>query len=234
MSEDTDEDIAAGEASAAPEPQGHESLFEAPDMPEQERMVEAILFASAEPVTVAELNARMPHGSDAAEALRLLRDRYEGRGVQVARIGDAWAIRTASDLGFLMQKETVETRKLSRAAIETLAIIAYHQPVTRAEIEEIRGVSVSRGTVDQLLEMEWIRFGRRKMTPGRPVTFVVTEGFLDHFGLESARDLPGLKELRSAGLLENRLPPDTAPLAGDGDTDADEALDEGQSELFED
>jgi hypothetical protein len=109
-----------------------------------------------------------------------------------------------------MQKETVETRKLSRAAIETLAIIAYHQPVTRAEIEEIRGVSVSRGTVDQLLELEWIRFGRRKMTPGRPVTFVVTQGFLDHFGLESARDLPGLKELRAAGLLENRPPPGNA------------------------
>ena len=131
-----------------------ESLFEAPPMGEQERMVEAILFASAEPVTVKELNARMPHGCDAAEALVHLRKRYEGRGVHVVKIGDAWAVRTAADLGFLMQKETIETRKLSRAAIETLAIIAYHQPVTRAEIEEIRGVSVSRGTVDQLLEME--------------------------------------------------------------------------------
>ena len=144
-------------------------LFEAPTMHEQERMVEAVLFASAEPVSLRDLEARMPHGSDPAEALVKLRARYEGRGVQVVRVGDAWAIRTAADLGFLMQKETVETRKLSRAAIETLAIIAYHQPVTRAEIEEIRGVSVSRGTVDQLLEMEWIRFGRRKMTPGRPV-----------------------------------------------------------------
>lgn len=209
-----------------------ESLFEAPPMAEQERMCEAVLFASAEPVTVRELNDRMPHGSDAAEALMLLRKRYEGRGVQVVRVGDAWAIRTAPDLGFLMQKETVETRKLSRAAIETLAIIAYHQPVTRAEIEEIRGVSVSRGTVDQLLEMEWIRFGRRKMTPGRPVTFVVTEGFLDHFGLESARDLPGLKELRSAGLLESRPPPSLSPQLTEPE-DEDEAS-EGQSELFED
>ncbi len=210
-----------------------ESLFEAPPIAQQERMVEAILFASAEPITIKELNARMPHGCDAAEALAHLRKRYGGRGVTLVKVGDAWAMRTAPDLGFLMQKETVETRKLSRAAIETLAIIAYHQPVTRAEIEEIRGVSVSRGTVDQLLEMEWVRFGRRKMTPGRPVTFVVTQGFLDHFGLESARDLPGLKELRAAGLLENRPPPGSMPNLVDGD-DTDEETNEGQSELFED
>lgn len=209
-----------------------ESLFEAPVMAEQERMIEAVLFAASEPISLRELEARMPHGCDAGEAMVHLRKRYEGRGVQVMKIGDAYALRTAPDLGFLMQKETVETRKLSRAAIETLAIIAYHQPVTRAEIEEIRGVSVSRGTVDQLLEMEWIRFGRRKMTPGRPVTFVVTQGFLDHFGLESARDLPGLKELRSAGLLENRPPSGLLPALGDGE-DEEEAA-EGQSELFED
>ena len=211
-----------------------ESLFDAPPIAEQERMVEAILFASSETVTVAELNARMPHGSDAAEALVYLRKRYEGRGVRVVKVGDAFAMRTAPDLSFLMQKETVETRKLSRAAIETLAIVAYHQPVTRAEIEEIRGVSVSRGTVDQLLEMEWIRFGRRKMTPGRPVTFVVTQDFLDHFGLESARDLPGLKELRASGLLESRLPPSHMPTLGEGDEDLIEEVQEGQSELFED
>ncbi len=210
-----------------------QSLFAAPPIAEQERMVEAILFASAEPLTTREVAERMPHGCDPAEALAHLRRRYEGRGVQVVRVGDAWAIRTAPDLGYLMSRETVETRKLSRAAIETLAIIAYHQPVTRAEIEEIRGVSVSRGTVDQLLEMEWIRFGRRKMTPGRPVTFVVTQEFLDHFGLESARDLPGLKELRAAGLLENRPPPGLMPQMGEDDTDEDEAA-PGQNELFED
>ncbi len=210
-----------------------ESLFEAPPMGEQERMVEAVLFASADPVTTRDLESRMPHGCDAAEALVHLRKRYEGRGVQVVRVGDAWAIRTAPDLGFLMQKETIETRKLSRAAIETLAIIAYHQPVTRAEIEEIRGVSVSRGTVDQLLEMEWIRLGRRKMTPGRPVTFVVTQEFLDHFGLENARDLPGLKELRAAGLLENRPPPGALSMAGDEDDEEGDAA-VGQPELFED
>jgi len=202
-----------------------DSLFEAPPMGEQERMVEAILFASAAPVRVADLNARMPHGCDAAEALTHLERRYEGRGVRLVRVGEAWAFRTAPDLGFLMQKETVEFRKLSRAAIETLAIVAYHQPVTRAEIEEIRGVSVSRGTVDQLLELEWIRFGRRRMTPGRPVTYVVTQEFLDHFGLESARDLPGLKELRAAGLLDSR------PLPG---TEKDQDDADGQGEMFED
>lgn len=210
-----------------------ESLFDAPPMGEQERMVEAMLFASAEPLSVREIETRMPHGCDAAEAVAHLRKRYEGRGVNVVKVGDAWAIRTAADLGFLMQKETVETRKLSRAAIETLAIIAYHQPCTRAEIEEIRGVSVSRGTIDQLLEMEWIRLGRRRMTPGRPVTFVVTPIFLDEFGLESARDLPGLKELRAAGLLENRPPPGIIPTGHDGDDDEDETI-SGQSELFED
>ena len=204
-------------------------LFAAPPMGEQERMVEAILFASAEPVTVAELISRLPHGCDAAEALVHLRKRYEGRGVTLARLGEGWAFRTAADLGHLMRKETVEQRKLSRAAIETLAIIGYHQPVTRAEIEEIRGVAVSRGTIDQLMELDWIRLGRRRMTPGRPVTFVVTDHFLDHFGLESSRDLPGLKELRAAGLLDNR------PLPGsmrDG-PDEDESP-SGQSELFED
>lgn len=206
-----------------------ESLFDAPPMGEQERMVEAILFASAEPVTVAELQARMPHGADPAEALVHLRKRYEGRGVNLVRVGDAYAMRTAADLGFLMRRETVEVRKLSRAAIETLAIVAYHQPVTRAEIEEIRGVAVSRGTIDQLMELEWIRLGRRRMTPGRPVTFVVTEQFLDHFGLESARDLPGLKELRAAGLLDSR----PVPGQGAGSDDEDEAT-AGQSELFED
>lgn len=212
--------------SDAPAEEQEESLFEAPELPEQERMVEAILFASAEPVTVADLNARMPHGADAAQAIELLKKRYEGRGVQIVKVGTAWAIRTAPDLGFLMRKETVETRKLSRAAIETLAIIAYHQPVTRAEIEEIRGVSVSRGTIDQLLELEWIRLGRRRMTPGRPVTFVVTQEFLDHFGLSSAKDLPGLKELRAAGLLDNR------PGPGAEAEDENDMTDD-QTELFE-
>ena len=205
------------------------TLFEAPPMGDQERMIEAILFASADPVTLAELANRMPHGCDPAEGLLTLRRRYEGRGVNLVRVGDAYALRTAPDLGHLMHKETTEHRKLSRAAIETLAIVAYHQPVTRTEIEEIRGVAVSRGTVDQLMELDWIRFGRRRMTPGRPVTFVVTDHFLDHFGLESARDLPGLKDLRAAGLLENRPAQGILTVSDDDDDPVT-----GQSELFED
>lgn len=178
--------------------------FPPPPLAEQERMVEAVLFAAAEPMSLREIASRLPLGCDAAEAVQALRGRYAGRGVQLARVGEAWAFRTASDLGFLMQEQSVESRRLSRAATEMLAIIAYHQPVTRAEIEEIRGVAVNRGTLDQLIELEWVRVGRRRQTPGRPVTFVVTETFLDHFGLESARDLPGLVELRAAGLLESR------------------------------
>ena len=206
------------------------SLFPVPPLAEQERMIEAILFASAEPVSTAELGKRLPEGSDVAEALTHLRSRYSGRGVRVVKVGDAWAMRTAPDLGWLMHSQVVETRRLSRAATETLAIVAYHQPVTRAEIEEIRGVSLSRGTIDQLMELDWIRFGRRRMTPGRPLTFVVTEGFLDHFGLESPRDLPGLKELRDAGLLDSRGMPGVQHGVDDDEEDGAE----GQTELFED
>ena len=184
-----------------------ENLFEAPPFLEQERMLEAILFSVSEPISKLQIEKRMPIGSDVSEALLSLKDRYSSRGVKIVRIGDGYALRTAPGLGFLMQKERVETRKLSRAAIETLALIAYHQPVTRSEIEEIRGVSVSSGTIDILLELEWIKLGRRRQSPGRPVTFVVTQLFLDHFGMESAKDLPGIKELRDAGLLDNRPPP---------------------------
>ena len=209
------------------------NLFEAPSIPEQQRMVEAILFASSTPVTVAELKNRMPQGSDPTFALDELKVQYSSRGVNLVKVGDGWAMRTSADLSFLMRKETIETRKLSRAAVETLAIIAYHQPVTRLEIEEVRGVGVSKGTVDLLLEMDWIKFGRRKMTPGRPVTFVVTQHFLDHFGLESAKDLPGLKELKSAGLLESTIP--NVKETGEGvdkeERDLSENLD--QPELFE-
>lgn len=210
--------------------------FSPPPLPEQERMIEAILFASADPLTLRDLSARLPHGCDAAEALAGLRRHYQGRGVVLERIGDGYAFRTAPDLSFLMQSETIEQRRLSRAATETLAIIAYHQPVTRAEIEEIRGVAVSRGTLDQLIEMDWVRMGRRRMTPGRPATFVVTEAFLDHFGLESARDLPGLSELRAAGLLESRPLAEglAAPLAAGEDDEDGEAQAGPAEDLFED
>ena len=184
-----------------------ENLFEAPPLLEQERMLEAILFSVSEPISKQQLEKRMPIGSDVSEALVAMKKRYSTRGVNLVRVGEGYALRTAPGLGFLMQKESVETRKLSRAAIETLAIIAYHQPVTRSEIEEIRGVSVSSGTIDILLELEWIKLGRRRQSPGRPVTFIVTQVFLDHFGMESSKDLPGIKELRDAGLLDNRPPP---------------------------
>ncbi|MEO1292610.1 MAG: SMC-Scp complex subunit ScpB [Pseudomonadota bacterium] len=180
--------------------------LDVPDLEEQMRMIEAMLFASAAPLSTTEMSERMPVGCDPAHAVRQLEERYAGRGVHLVRIAGKWAFRTAPDLAFLMTAEKVETRKLSRAGTETLAIIAYHQPVTRAEIEEIRGVGVSRGTIDQLMELEWVKLGRRRQTPGRPVTFMTTDGFLDYFGLDSPKDLPGLDELRQAGLLDNRPP----------------------------
>jgi segregation and condensation protein B len=206
-----------------------ESSSEIAARPEELRLLEALLFASTEPLEESALAKRMPEGVDVKKALAQLQADYAMRGVNLVRVASKWTFRTAGDLAWLMTRESTETRRLSRAAIETLAIIAYHQPVTRAEIEEIRGVAVSRGTVDQLLELEWIRFGRRRMTPGRPVTFVVTQKFLDHFGLESARDLPGLKELRAAGLLDNRPAPGGAL---PGDEEGEDLA--GQTELFED
>lgn len=203
-----------------------------PPISEAERMVEAMLFASAAPLTIEDMAARMPAGSDVAEAVAALRRRYAGRGVELARVGQGHAFRTAPDLGFLMRQEAVETRRLSRAGIETLAIVAYHQPVTRAEIEEIRGVAVSRGTLDLLMELGWVRPGRRRMTPGRPATFVVTEAFLDHFGLESARDLPGLADLRAAGLLESRPGPLSGLAPGEAEEDIEGGTAEAEGDLF--
>ena len=170
------------------------------------RMVEAIVFASAEPVSEKALVARLPQGSDIAAAMAELQRIYEKRGVNLVRIGDAWAFRTAGDLAFLMNRDAVQQKKLSRAALEVLAIAAYHQPVTRAEIEEIRGVETSKGTLDLLMETGWIRMRGRRRTPGRPVTYGTTDAFLDHFGLAEIRDLPGMDELKGAGLLSTRMP----------------------------
>jgi segregation and condensation protein B len=197
-----------------------ESLFAPPPLPELMRMVEAVLFASAKPLTSRELAERLPEGADVPEALAALRSFYAGRGVELVRVGQGWAFRTAPDLGHLMHREVVEPRKLSRAAIETLAIVAYHQPVTRTEIEEIRGVAVSKGTLDLLMELGWVGLGRRRNTPGRPATFVATDAFLDHFGLESPEDLPGLAELRASGLLDARpMPGGVQPGAELGEDD---------------
>jgi segregation and condensation protein B len=170
------------------------------------RMAEAIVFASAEPVTEKALSARLPANINVPVVMAELQAVYAKRGVNLVRVGDAWAFRTAGDLSFLMSRDTVQQKKLSRAALEVLAIIAYHQPVTRAEIEEIRGVETSKGTIDTLMETEWIRMRGRRRTPGRPVTYGTTDKFLDHFQLEEVRDLPGIEELKGAGLLSARMP----------------------------
>ncbi|MBN9670471.1 SMC-Scp complex subunit ScpB [Labrenzia aggregata] len=170
------------------------------------RMVEALLFASSDPLSLEELTLRLPDGTDVLKLLETLEKNYAPRGINLVKVAGKWCFRTADDLAFLMHKNVEEQRKLSRAALETLAIIAYHQPVTRAEIEEIRGVSTSKGTLDVLLETTWIRMRGRRRTPGRPVTYGTTEQFLIHFGLESVKDLPGLEELKGAGLLDSAVP----------------------------
>ncbi len=174
--------------------------------PEELRLLEALLFASTEPLDQATLAKRMPEGVDIKVALAQLQADYALRGVNLVRVANKWTFRTAGDLAWLMTRESTETRRLSRAAIEMLAIIAYHQPVTRAEIEEIRGVVTSKGTLDVLLETGWIRPRGRRKTPGRPLTFGTTEAFLSQFSLEALGDLPGLEELKGTGLLDLRLP----------------------------
>lgn len=178
----------------------------APDDNEIERRVEALLFAAAGPLSAAEIGRRLPEGAEVGRAIAGLRARYEGRGVELVCVADRWSFRTAGDLGFLMTEEREEPRRLSKAALETLAIIAYHQPVTRAEIESVRGVSISKGTLDLLLEMGFVRLRGRRRTPGRPVTYATADRFLEHFGLASLYDLPGASEMKAAGLLDLSLP----------------------------
>ena len=187
------------------------------------RILEALLFASSEPLSPADLAPYLGEGADVEALLVELQSRYAPRGVNLVRRGGNWALRTAEDLGFLLRREHTETRTVSRAALETLAIIAYHQPATRAEVEEVRGVATGRGTLDMLMEAGWVRMRGRRRTPGRPVTYGTTDAFLDHFGLESLGDLPGLEELKGAGLLSSRLPPDLQiPLPFDGPLREDE------------
>ncbi|MBH0238965.1 SMC-Scp complex subunit ScpB [Methylobrevis albus] len=177
------------------------------DRREALRILEAMLFASAEPLTAATLAGRLPAGTDLTALLRDLQQAYAARGVNLVQVAGGWMFQTAPDLAYLLHREAAEPRKLSRAALETLAIIAYHQPVTRAEIEEIRGVSTSKGSVDVLMEAGWVRMRGRRRAPGRPVTYGTTDHFLVHFGLDAIGDLPGLEELRGAGLLEGQVPP---------------------------
>ncbi len=168
------------------------------------RILEAMLFAATEPMSAKQMHARMPDGADVGHALMELQKQYEGRGVSLVERDGFWAFRTAADLGDALQVNRDVERKLSRAALETLAIIAYHQPITRAEIENIRGVVTHKGTLDALMEMGWIKPGKRRETPGRPLTWVTAQAFLDHFSLESIMDLPGLDDLKASGLLDRR------------------------------
>jgi segregation and condensation protein B len=180
------------------------------DRAEELRILEALLFAAAAPLDEKVLASRLPAGTDVHPLLQQLQREYAPRGVNLVRIGGRWTLRTATDLAWLLTHESVVTRKLSRAAIETLAIVAYHQPVTRVEVEEIRGVSTSKGTLDVLLETGWIRLRGRRKAPGRPVTYGTSEGFLSHFGLDALGDLPGLDELKGAGLVDAAMPADFA------------------------
>ena len=177
-----------------------------PDDGEIERRVEALLFAAAGPLSAAEIAGRLPEGADVARALSGLRARYEGRGVELDCVADRWRFRTAADLAFMMTEEREEPRRLSKAALETLAIIAYHQPVTRAEIESVRGVTLSKGTLDLLLEMGFVRLRGRRRTPGRPVTYATADRFLEHFGLATLYDLPGVQEMKAVSVLDLSLP----------------------------
>jgi segregation and condensation protein B len=204
------------------------------DNAEQLRILEALLFAAEAPLDEKALAARLPAGVDVKALLSQLQREYSSRGVNLVCVGGKWTMRTASDLAWLLTRETVVSRKLSRAAIETLAIVAYHQPVTRAEVEEIRGVSTSKGTLDVLLETGWIRLRGRRKAPGRPVTYGTNEAFLAHFGLEALTDLPGLDELKGAGLVDPSLPAEfSVPVPSDDPAlrDDEDPLEPGDLDL---
>ena len=196
-------------------------LFDA-DLAETARRIEALLFAASGPLSEAELGRRLPEGADVPAAVELVRQRYEGRGVELVCVAGRWRFQTAEDLAWLMTEEREEPRRLSRAAQETLAIIAYHQPVTRAEIEAVRGVQASKGTLDVLLEWGLVRMRGRRRTPGRPITYGTTDLFLEHYGLATLADLPGIAEMKAAGLLGLDIPagfqvPDPSQAAADED-----------------
>lgn len=204
-----DSDVIGVAASAARESRLPSNVAALPsaDRGEALRIIEALLFAASEPLDEAFLGRHLKGGADVHALLEELRGFYAGRGVNLVRVAGKWAFRTARDLAYLLERHAVEEKRLSRAALETLAIIAYHQPVTRAEIEEIRGVETSKGTLDILLETSWVRPRGRRRAPGKPLTYGTTEKFLDHFGLDTVKELPGLAELKSAGLLDATLPP---------------------------
>ncbi len=216
----------------APEPEALDAAAEAHR--EALRIAEALLFAATEPLEESAIAKHLPDDVKVGAVLEELRAHYAYRGVNLARVARKWFFRTATDLGWLLSRDQQEQRKLSRAALETLSIIAYHQPTTRAEIEDIRGVAISRGTIDVLMEAGWVRLRGRRKAPGRPVTYGTTESFLMHFGLEAITDLPGLDELKSAGLFDGRLPKGfgvPTPTDDPALTEDEEPLD---GDLFED
>ena len=178
---------------------------------DQVRIVEALLFASPDPLDKKTLSEKLPENTNIDEIINKIEDMYQNRGFELKKIGNKFMFKTSGDLSFIMQREAKAQRKLSKAAIETLAIIAYHQPVTRAEIEDIRGVTVSSGTIDTLLQMNWVKIKGRRKVPGNPIAYGTTEEFLVHFDLQSIKDLPNMQELKSMGLLDNNLPPDLYP-----------------------
>ena len=195
-------------------------------MSNYKNLLEAVLFAATEPLTPQQLHERMPEDSDVGGLLMNLQDDYKDRGIRLVEFNNHWAFRTSPDLADDLSLERQETRKLSKAAVETLSIIAYHQPVTRAEIENIRGVATSKGTLDVLMECEWIKPGKRRDTVGKPLTWITTNAFLDHFGLESTMDLPGLDEMKASGLLDRRPAIDTVPDLFSKDEDTENELEE--------
>ncbi len=186
-----------------------------PQQTEQLKVLEAMLFASAEPLSPQAMHERLPQDADLNVLLNELRNVYADRGVELTEVNGAWAFRTSASVASALTIEKSVERRLSRAALETMAIIAYHQPITRAEIENIRGVATHKGTIDQLLEMGWVKPGKRRETPGRPLTWISTNAFLDHFGLGSIMELPGLEDLKAAGLLDRRPAIETVPDARD-------------------
>jgi segregation and condensation protein B len=216
------------------------------DRCEKLRILEALLFAASEPLDERRLGEHLRNAAEVGALLEELKGLYAGRGINLVRVAGKWAFRTAADLSYLLERRASEERRLSKAALETLAIIAYHQPVTRAEIEEIRGVSASKGTLDVLMEVGWIRPRGRRRAPGKPITYGTTDAFLSHFGLDGVKDLPGLAELKGAGLLDSALPPDfkvpepsdaaalmpdELPLEDDADAVPELALDEPEPEV---
>lgn len=225
QAEETEAEAQEAAVDAAPEPQVE---WSEEDLAEHKRMVEALLFAAAEPLDEKSIADRLPGGAAIAELVAAVAAEYEGRGIELKKVETKWRFVTAPDVAHVLQREKTTQRKLSRAALETLAIIAYHQPCTRADIEDVRGVQVAKGSLDQLLEIGWVKMrGKRRDAPGRPTLYGTTEGFLEHFGLETVQDLPGLADLKAAGLLDARLPPGfSVPSPADGDDEDIEEMEE--------